>query len=534
MRQLPALILSIVCLALVPSSSHAFLDFFKKDLDKVPESEEMRQLEAEANVKVTKALELETAGRTSKALDIYKDVVRKYPVTTSAAMSQYKIGAIQKSQGHWDKAFKSFQTFIDEYKQSSAFDAAVASQFEIAEASQSGEYKEKFVGISRKVQRSEVLEMYEAVISNAPYSEYAPQAQFAIGAVREENGDGPAAVLAYKKVVASYPKTALAAEAQFRIGEIGAKAIEDGSRNIANVDSSRRAYEDLLIGYDDHERRDEAESRVVEFNELEAQKAFEVGRFYEKQKQYKSAALYYRRISQSTGTSAAIEAQERLTIVEAKLADELASVSESRSAAAEPTAAVGEETARKSKSLFGGRLFGRKKRAREEAAQIEPPSPSEAVAATPPPAPRPAPAPAATTSRPPVSSPSSRNVAAVAPGATKVSKRKGYYGPPKPDLALSKKQNRMRIDTSKLQGAPFDIGKLDQKDLEKGLKMIQEELPEDLPSGVANLEIPDDIEDKLKGLDEVKDLDEVKKAVEEAGDGEGALKIPPLPEDDEE
>lgn len=523
MRLLPALLLSWVFLPLVATDSHAFLDFFKKDLDKVPETEEMRAMEAAAKLKVTEAMEYETAGKTDKAFDIYKDVVKKYPVTTSAAMSQYKIGAIQKSRGDWSKAFDSFQTFIDDYKQSSAFDAAVASQFEIAQASQSGEYKEKFVGILRKIQRSEVLTMYQSIIDNAPYSEYAPQAQFAIGEVLEEDDKGAEAVVAYKKVVSSYPKTQLAADAQFRIGEIGAKAIEDGSRNIANVDSSRRAYEDLLIGYDDDARREEAQSRVVQFNELEAQKAFDVGRFYEKQKKYKSAALYYRRVAQSTGTSASVEAQERLGIVEAKLADEPTSATEQPSGS-RPTAAVGDDEADKSFSLFGGRLFGRKKHAEEDAAMSAaadqvPPAVAETAAAPP--------RSTATASKP-IASEGDQSVAVLAPGATQVSKRKGYLGPPKPDLALSKKQNRMRLDTSKLQDAPFDFGKMDQADLEKNLKMIREELPDELPSELGDLKIPDDIEEKLDKLDDLK------KAEEDEENGEDTLKIPPLPEEEEE
>ena len=270
----------------------------------------MREQEATAKLMVTEAMEFEAAGKQEKAFDIYRAVVKKYPVTTSAAMSQYKIGAIRKSRGEYVKAFESYQIFVDDYKQSSAFSAAIASQYEIAKASQTGEHKEKFIGISRKVQRSEVLNMYNKVIENAPYSEYAPQAQFAIGQVLEEDGKGAEATAAYKKVVASYPKSKLAADSQFRIAEIGRMAVEGGSRNLANVDSSRRAYEDLVIGFGDDARKEEARNRVVQFNELEAKKAFDVGRFYEKQKKYKSAALYYRRVAQSTGTTAAAEAQE--------------------------------------------------------------------------------------------------------------------------------------------------------------------------------------------------------------------------------
>ena len=86
-------------------------DVFKKDLDKVPETDELRRSEAAAQTLVTEALEYESAGKTDKAFDIYRGVVKKYPLTTAAAMSQYKVGAIQKANGDWVKAFESFQTF---------------------------------------------------------------------------------------------------------------------------------------------------------------------------------------------------------------------------------------------------------------------------------------------------------------------------------------------------------------------------------------------------------------------------------------
>ncbi|MFT5110373.1 MAG: tetratricopeptide (TPR) repeat protein, partial [Pseudoalteromonas tetraodonis] len=317
----PSALLIALLSFLLTGSSFAFLDIFKGDLDKVPESSEIRAQDELAKTKLQSAQEYESAGKSDKALDIYKGIARKWPVTTSAAIAQYKVGAIQKSQGDYVKAFDSFQTFVDDHKQSSAFSAAIASQFEIAKASQTGEYKEKLVVRSRKVQRSEVLEMYGNVIKNAPYSEYAPQAQFSMGEVLEEDRDKyQLAVLEYKKVVKDYPETKLAGRAQFRIAEIGRMAIEAGSRNAANVGESRDAYNDvMLVDQTDAARREEARSRVVQFDELEAKKAFDIGRFYEKQKNYKSAALYYRRVAKSTNTTASAEAQERLAIVEAKI-----------------------------------------------------------------------------------------------------------------------------------------------------------------------------------------------------------------------
>ena len=531
MRLRPVLLLPILTLCFT-SSGFAFLDIFKKDLDKVPETAELRAEEAAAKVMVTEALEYETAGKTDKAFSAYRSVVKKFPETTSAAISQYKVGAIQKSRGDYVKAFDSYQTFIDNYKQSSAFSSAIASQFEIAQASQSGDHKEKFMGITRMVQRSEVLKMYGKVIENAPYSEYAPQSQFAIGEVLEDEDKGAEAALAYKKVVASYPKSKLAADAQFRIAEIGRMAVEDGSRNMANVDSSRRAYEDLVIGFDNDERAEEAKTRMVQFDELEAQKAFDVGRFYEKQKKYKSAELYYRRVAQSTGTTAAAEAQERLAIVQEKISE--APPEASARPVASGAAKIKEAIPR---PKLGSRIFGRKKRAEAEAeearlAAIEGDRPAPAVTASSPPAP-------GRTAIPSSSAASRPSVASAAPRVPKTSKRKDYVGPSKPSLGLAKKENRMRMDMSQLKNLPLgnlpldNVAGLDKKDLQKGLKKITENLPEDIPAKLEKM--PKDLSDLVipPDIDEEDAIGKLDPSPEDGDDGEDSLIIPAPPEDDE-
>ena len=148
----------------------------------------------------------------------------------------------------------------------------------------------------------------------------------------------------------------------------------------------------------------------------------------------------------------------------------------------------------------------------------------------------PMPKPQATVAKKPVAkkpmptSTTNSQIAKVSPGSTKLTKRKDYLGPPAPNLALGKKQNKMRMDTSDLQNLPFEIGKIDKGDLEKGLKILNENLPDELPDDLSKLVIPPAVKEKITGA--------IKPPSDAGGDGDGdgdtGLKIPPPPEDDGE
>lgn len=294
---------------LVPSNSWGFLSFFEKDYQNAPNNAQLQQQEAAAKVKLAEA---QAEGSSGKAINIYKKIVQEYPLTTTAALSQYNVGTIYKEQGDFIKAFDNFQIFVESYKGSSAFASAVQSQFEITQAGQNGEFKEAFLGIPRKLQPSELLEMYGKVIANAPFSKYAPLAQFQIAEVYQNDGKAREAIAAYQKLVDDYPKSKKAPEAQYRIGAIGVNALERGSQDPAKVDKAKEAYNDLLIQFPDDERAKAARAGITKLTAGEAKKSYEIGSFYEKQKRYHSARIYFEKVAQVPESPYCEKAKEKL------------------------------------------------------------------------------------------------------------------------------------------------------------------------------------------------------------------------------
>ncbi len=306
-----SVLLAALCSLSLPATGWAFLDFFDKDLQNAPVGEEMQRQEGLARGMVDEAAALETSNP-DKARNIYRDVVKKYPLTATAGLAQYQVGVLYRGEGKHIKAFGAFQDFVDNYKRSAAFASAVQAQYEIARDGQAGSVKDKFMGIGRRLQPSELLDFYTKIIANAPYSEYAPLSQFAIGEVHQEKGEATEAIAAYQKMVDDYPRSPKAAEAQLRIGAIGDEMLKRGNQDAGKVETAKKAYEDLLIQYPDHELAAEARAGIAKLDIGSAAKAYDIGRFYEKQGRYSSARVYYEQVVAVPDSEYAAKASDRL------------------------------------------------------------------------------------------------------------------------------------------------------------------------------------------------------------------------------
>ncbi|MEZ5302743.1 MAG: tetratricopeptide repeat protein [Verrucomicrobiales bacterium] len=293
-------------LAAAPSDSHAFLGglFGKKDKPtKTPDPDERQRQEAAAADLIREAGEAESRGKTSKALDNYRDVTRKYPFTSAASVAQFKVGELYEKEGKYERAFDAYQTLIEEHKQSAQFSSAVDRQYQIASEAQTGERKTSFLGIPKKLNRDLVVEMFEKIIKNAPYTKEAADSQFAIGEIYEDLDDDLKAVGAYQAVVDNYADSAKATEARYRIGSINKAKVDRGSYDPANLREAKEQMADVVLTAPDSEQAIEAREVIETFTDAEIEKHYEVAKFYEKKGNTRAAAIYYNEILKTPGSS---------------------------------------------------------------------------------------------------------------------------------------------------------------------------------------------------------------------------------------
>ena len=286
-------------LCATPSSHAKILDYFKKDLSKVPTKEKLTAQEPLAQKKLGQALNYEKNGMKSKAVSQYQYIIKNYPFTSSAPTSQFKLAEHFMEKGKLKKAFSSFQDFVDKYKSSPHYIKAIQSQYDIARSAQAQNSNHKVFFLPKKFQQSDLLEWFTSIIDNAPFSSLAPLAQFAIAELYQADEKPSLAISAYQSLVDKHPNHPKSPEAQFRIGEIARQKIEAGSRDHANIVSARNAMEDVIVAYENSPRAKEAKIALAKFEIIEAKQFYETGLFYEKQNQLRSAVIYYEKASNS-------------------------------------------------------------------------------------------------------------------------------------------------------------------------------------------------------------------------------------------
>ena len=275
------------------------LDYFKKDLSKVPTKEKLKEQEPIASNKLNAALQFEQQGRQKKAIAAHRNIVKNYPFTTSAAKSQFKIGEYYMAASKDKKSFDAFQDFIDKHKSSDSYMDAISNQYKIAERVLANKKQKKLSLLPDKVRDSDLLKWFLSIIDNAPFSKYAPLAQFAIAESYQNEKKASLAILSYQKLVDKYPNHKLSSEAQYRIGDIARKKINSGSRDSANITYAKNAMEDVIVAYENSPRAKEAADALKQLDSIQGTQLYETGLFYEKQNQLRSAVIYYEKAIKS-------------------------------------------------------------------------------------------------------------------------------------------------------------------------------------------------------------------------------------------
>ena len=298
-------------------SSHAILDFLKRDNVK-PTEAESASIDGAASAELAQAQAREAAGDYSKALGIYKDIVDDYPRSQSAAESQFKVGEMYQVIGKDKKSFEAFQKLLTDYKSSPRFAEAIQRQFNIAENLRNNGDKGFLGGIGADIQPSKLIEFYQQIAANAPRTEIAAQSTLAVGSIQAAQGELAQSIFAFESVVADYPETKFAAEAQYNLVTLHGREAEK-SFSPVDLRQQREAGEDFINQFgDDDPRAEEIRQQLGALGDKESEKAFQVGRFYEKSGSPKAAVIYYREVARHPNTKHYDEARRRMAkLVEA-------------------------------------------------------------------------------------------------------------------------------------------------------------------------------------------------------------------------
>jgi outer membrane protein assembly factor BamD len=256
-----------------------------------------------------------------RAIRAYRTLVRRYSKDALAPGAAFLTGKLQEQVRDYLSAAASFRWVVTAYPTSPHFNEAIEGQFRIGEMYLAGK-KLKLLGIPLATSMDRAVDIFAAVIRTAPYGKYTARAQFDIGLAREKQGANDAAIQAYQAVIDKFPNEPIAADAQYQIGYIWLTAARGGTKDIAATSNAKTAFQDYLFRYPNSEKAPQARSNLQLLDKKTTTSSFDVARFYDKQRSYRAAVIYYNEvIRQQPGSVEGEKAKKRIDQLRAKLGD---------------------------------------------------------------------------------------------------------------------------------------------------------------------------------------------------------------------
>jgi outer membrane protein assembly factor BamD len=267
--------------------------------------------DAEAASLLQQGRDLEAAGSTSRAVATYREVVKKYPVSKSAAAAQFRIAQLLEESGNLSRAFDAYKDFVEGYPQASEFDQAANAQLAIAD-----DFMKR-----KRYERAD--EMYGALLGSAPYAKFAPAAQFKLGQSLESRNENARAIAAYQVVLDRYASSDYADDALYQIGYVQLTEARSRSQDLSDAIEAKNTFEEFLMEYPNSEKAAQARDNLDRMSGRESSDLYRIAQFYDRNSDFRAAVIYYSElVRRQSGSDQAKSANERIEEIRAEVGDD--------------------------------------------------------------------------------------------------------------------------------------------------------------------------------------------------------------------
>lgn len=233
------------------------------------------------------------------AIREFNKLIKHYPLSKEAPEAQYYIGSSLENQDKLYDAFKAYQIVIDKYPFSERSGEVVQRQYDIGVEFLEGQSKRAKLAQAFLGTDYNVIDIFKAVIKNAPYGPLAACAQYKIALYLQEKQLFQEARDEFEKVINDYPDSEWAKAAKYQIAITDAKRAPKPQYEQETTKSAMEEFKGFVDVYPDAALSNQAKDEIHALLEKEAENNFVIARFYEKQKNYKAAKIYYQLIVDS-------------------------------------------------------------------------------------------------------------------------------------------------------------------------------------------------------------------------------------------
>jgi len=227
-----------------------------------------------------------------KAAVEFEKLVKNYEYSEYASRAQYYAGLSYENLGKYYQAFQNYQKTIDNFPHVANIEEILERQFNIGNLFLIKD-NPKVMGTDILSSADRAAEIFRKVVDNAPYGMLADRAQFKIGEALKIMENYEEAMEAFQKIIDNYPDSSLVDRARYEVAYCAYMASLKPAYASEPTERAIRVFEEFSENNKNNGLAKEADVTIRRLKDKAAEKIFSTAQFYEKQKRYESAIIYY-------------------------------------------------------------------------------------------------------------------------------------------------------------------------------------------------------------------------------------------------
>lgn len=231
------------------------------------------------------------------ALKAAQRVIKVFPFSDYPAQAEYIMGRCYEAKKMDEKAFNAYQTMLERYPKSINAEEVQNRQFAIALRYLHGQWFKLWGYIPIGPSMEKTSDMFTKIVNYGPYGPLGSDAQMNIGAAREKEKDYPLAVAAYERAADRYSfQPRVAAEAEYKEAMAYNKESKKADYDQSIAGDAISTFTDFMALYPDDPRVGDAKHIISSLKAEEARGDYNIAKYYEKQKKWDGALIYYNEV----------------------------------------------------------------------------------------------------------------------------------------------------------------------------------------------------------------------------------------------
>ena len=228
------------------------------------------------------------------ALKYYKLVVDEYPNSIFAPEAYFQMGELYLEMNMFSDAYKCCETILKNYSDYPKFNLVIGLEYKVAQKIQSGATPYLWGWLPWFSDYNEAIKIYESVVSNAPFSDYAPMALMNISIVAQELDRPELSIDALDRLINTYPQSMFTPDAYLQMAKTYRDMSAGADYDQASVIKAKDFYQDFMILFPDNPEISTAEAGYEVMLDTHARSRLNMGDFYYYYRDnFKAASIFY-------------------------------------------------------------------------------------------------------------------------------------------------------------------------------------------------------------------------------------------------